>query len=112
MSEPAIPPEFSVVVERQDDGDVVRVVGELDLSTVTELTEATRPLVERSRTVLFDLSGLSFVDSSGLRFFVGLHHAARRDGFAFTMTRPRHRVFRAFEVTTLDTILPWADGPA
>lgn len=109
MSESAPAPEFSVTIEPGAERDLVRVVGELDLATVGELRQATEQLVASGRTAFFDLEGLTFVDSTGLRYFVGLYQAAQRDGFAFTMSRPRHRVFRAFEVTTLDTLLPWAE---
>lgn len=106
------PPPFAVTVEAHNGREVVRVVGELDLATVGELEAATEPLVTEGRTVFFDLRGLTFVDSTGLKYFVGLYHAAQRDGFAFTMTHPPHAAFRAFEMTTLDTVLPWTDDPA
>ncbi len=40
-----------------------------------------------------------------------VHKAARRDGFDVALRRPRPEVFRAFEVTTLDRLLPRTDEP-
>jgi anti-anti-sigma factor len=104
-----LPPEFSVSVETIDGRAVVRVVGELDTATVDELREATRELAAEGRTVTYDLGGLSFIDSTGLNFFVQAHKAAQRDGFEFALRRPRPEVFRAFELTTLDKLLRWTE---
>lgn len=113
MTEAPPPPEFSVSVEETPHGGiVVSVVGELDIHAVQQLDEATLALREAGRALFFDLGGLTFIDSSGLRFFVSLHHATRRDGLAFTMSRPGYRVMRAFELTALDGVLPWADLPS
>jgi anti-sigma B factor antagonist len=66
------PPEFEIHPEdNHADGRVVailRVIGEVDLAHADELTE--QLLSERCRgadAVLLDLSGLEFMDSSGLR---------------------------------------------
>ena len=103
------PDEFTVVVDRGDDADVVRVTGDLDMATVTELNATTYPLLERDLTLVIDLGGLSFVDSAGLNYFLQLQRASQRDGFTFSMRRQRPAVFRTFEMTALDTVLPWAD---
>ena len=111
MSDGTLPPDFSVVVESGVALDIVRIVGDLDMLTVIELQLATDALVAQARTVLYDLGQLTFVDSSGLHYFVSLQQAAQRSGFTFTLTRPRHRVYRAFEVTNLDEALPWVAEP-
>lgn len=106
-----MPPEFAVSVEPVDGHHVVRVTGELDLATVEELQRATDDLVVHGRTVDFDLDGLAFIDSTGLRYFVGLHQAAQRDGFSFRLRRPRPEVLHAFELTGIGDVMPWTDGP-
>jgi anti-anti-sigma factor len=102
------PEDFSVSVESHGDHDVVRVVGDLDMSTVAQLEEATGSLTASGRTLLIDLGGLSFIDSSGLRYFITLMKASQRDGFVFMIRRPRAEVFRTFQLTALDDVLPWA----
>lgn len=106
----AAPSEFSVEVDLDGDQIVVRVTGELDMFSVPQLAQACGELVPGGRPVVFDLDGLSFIDSSGLHFFVTAFRSAQRDqGFAFSATRPRPSVFRVFELMTLDRLLPWAD---
>ena len=104
-----MPPEFSVRVEREAAREVVRLIGELDLSTIEHLQEATEVLNGHGRSVHFDLGGLSFIDSTGLRYFVEILQLAQREGFTLTLTRPRPDVFRVFELTSLDGLLPWSD---
>ncbi len=98
-----------MTVENIGGRDVVRVVGELDVATVPELRDETRELMTAGRTVTYDLDGLSFIDSTGLNYFVQAAKVAQQDGFAFTVRRPRPEVFRAFELTALDTLLHWVD---
>jgi anti-anti-sigma factor len=103
-------PEFSVEVDTAGEQIVVRVFGELDMFSVVQLGQATENLVSGGRSVRFDLGGVSFIDCSGLNFFVAAFQRAQRDqGFAFTVTRPQRSVFRAFELATLDRLLPWCD---
>lgn len=103
------PLEFSVSVTTEGASYVVRVTGELDLGTVPELALKTRKLVAEGQTVRYELGGLTFIDSTGLRYFLDVYEAAQRDGFAFSITRPRGDVLRAFKVTALDDVMPWAD---
>jgi anti-anti-sigma factor len=48
----------------------VRLSGELDLSTVTKLTETLQGIVSSAGDLEVDLAGLSFMDGSGLRALV------------------------------------------
>ncbi len=104
-----MPPGFSVAVEASDGRDVVRVTGELDMATVDVLSDATRGLIRAGRTVEFDLTGLSFIDSTGLKYFIQARRVAERDGFAFTVRRPPPIVFRTFQLTSLDGLFSWVE---
>ena len=47
-----------------------RLVGELDASNVTKLSEALRPEIERGGDLTLDLAGLAFMDSTGIQVLV------------------------------------------
>lgn len=52
-----------------------RLVGELDMASVRELREAFRPVLSGRqivRSMILDLTELTFLDSSGVRAFVDL----------------------------------------
>lgn len=89
-----------------DQGRVVVLCGELDVSTCPALSEH---LAAPPRPFLvLDLSGLTFIDSSGL----GAIHSARQrsihDGGTLVVARPTPIVRRVFEITGLDSwITEW-----
>jgi len=57
------------VVAQKLDGDVltIAIVGELDIATVHLLEEAQRSVEGRYRALRYELVGLEFMDSAGLR---------------------------------------------
>jgi anti-anti-sigma factor len=89
-----------------DGGHVVALRGELDVSTRHQL--ASHAAGSPGALVVFDLSQLTFIDSSGL----GAVHAARQQaitrGGTLVVSRPTPMVQRVFEITGLDTwIADW-----
>ena len=100
--------EFSIDVGGGPDGSVVAPRGELDMATEGRLRAALQRQAEHGAVTL-DLSGLRFVDSSGLRLILETAEAARRDGFAFTMLPGSPSVQRLFEVSGVMELLPFAD---
>ncbi|HEY2719409.1 MAG TPA: STAS domain-containing protein, partial [Solirubrobacteraceae bacterium] len=66
---------------REQDGARLTLSGELDIATVPRLEAAVdATLTGDLRTLTIDLSGLSFVDSSGLRMFIVLDQRASEEG--------------------------------
>ena len=65
--------EFSVVVERNDDVGLMRIVGELDIETHQQVLDAIRdPSLDGVTQWAIDCSDLSFVDSGGLRALLSI----------------------------------------
>ena len=80
---------------------VLRVGGELDLSTADGLEAAVRRLVaRRPRLVVLDLSGLAFLGSSGLAVVT----SAAATGVALRIVAPGS-LARIFALTALDKVL-------
>ena len=71
--------EFRVDVGGGPDGRVVTPRGELDMATQGELRAALERQAARGAVTL-DLSGLRFIDTSGLRLVLETAEAARRGG--------------------------------
>jgi len=81
------------------DRDVVRVApwGELDIAAVESLTEELDALWQAGFTrVVLDLSGLTFIDSSGLHLVVTQTAAARSAGHSLTLVPGPDSVQRVF----------------
>jgi anti-anti-sigma factor len=114
MSTPltAEPVRFEVTELRESARVRLRVRGELDLATTELLADRLRRLRERNAAVLLDLDELAFIDASGLRVVLDAAGDARRDGWAFTVTRGSAPVRRLFELLEVDEHLRIEAGPS
>lgn len=59
-----------LTIEKTQDPRGLRLVGELDASNVTSLTEALEPDVAQGGELTLDLAGLAFMDSTGIQVLV------------------------------------------
>ena len=72
---------FSVRIESRNEVCWVRLTGEMDMAAVPILQDELTALDTSPAKLLIDLSGLKFVDSSGLKYLIDLHrrHSAADD---------------------------------
>jgi anti-anti-sigma factor len=88
----------------------VALVGELDLSTVAKVQdELDRVEADSPRTVIVDLSKLTFLDSTGLRCIVTADERAREAGRRMVIVRGPDPVQRVFAITRLEERLEMVD---
>ena len=85
----------------------VELRGELDLATAGMVADRLRSLRERREPVVLDLDALQFMDATGLRVVLTAADEARRDGWAFSVTRGSAPVRRLFGLLELDGRLPF-----
>lgn len=97
---------FSVSAENVDGIAVVTVTGEVDAHTADQVRTAVEAGIEPGARLVADLSGVSFLDSTGLGVFVtALKHLREQDGsLDLVVTSPR--VMKVFELTGLDVLIP------
>jgi len=94
--------------ERSDDRYVIALEGELDLDGVERVTEELeRAEASDARQIVLDLSGLTFMDSSGVRLIVCANLRSRADGDRLRLIRGSARVQRVFELTGVLDRLPF-----
>ena len=98
---------FSIrVLTMQAQAVRVRVSGEVDLSTAPELERALVQEICAAREVLLDLSGVSFIDSSGLHAIVTAARAAQSNGGALSLdSRLPDQARRVLEITGLQSLV-------
>lgn len=102
------PSRFDIRREHREGKDRLRIVGELDMATATRLDDTVSALLSQgTRELVIDLSGLSFVDSSGLRLLIILNDRAAADGWHLQLVRPPNDAFVVFRVTGADRHLPF-----
>jgi anti-sigma B factor antagonist len=92
---------------------VVAPTGELDLSGAAVLEGELERLAAEPElgTVVLDLRGLEFMDSSGLRLVVLADMRAREAGRRFALIRGDDTVHRVFEITRMAERLEFVDAP-
>lgn len=101
-----------LTVDVEEDGDalLISASGELDISTTGALdAELQRALDGKATRVILDLSGLSFVDSTGLRLLAIAVSHAKANGTQLRMRDGSEAVKRTLQVTGLDHTLPLTD---
>jgi anti-sigma B factor antagonist len=84
---------------------IIKVSGELDLSTVDTLRQAAEEHLEAGQTLILDLSGLTFCDSTGLGAMIRLHQRADTTGATLILCELRRRVTELLAVTGVDQVL-------
>lgn len=104
------PVDFRVEAQPQGALTVVTVEGELDVHTAPQLSSALDGIYASGQAVVVDLSGVPFMDSTGLSVFVtALKRTKEADGqLGLVVTEPA--VLKVFTITGLDTVLAVHDS--
>jgi len=100
--------EFEVRTESVDGAVLVRVIGELDLSTHEQLRQPLMEAAGSGSTVVIDLAECEFIDSSGIRALLLGHEAlANDDGRKpLLIAAPQPQVMRVLEMTGVGEAFP------
>ena len=84
---------------------VLAVGGELDTYTAPTLRDRLADLQESgTNTVVIDLSGVDFLDSTGLGVLVASLERAKQLGGALPLVCAEERILRLFRITGLDAV--------
>lgn len=101
MSTPAASPHDGDL-DLEIEGHTLRVRGEIDAHSAHQLGTALRA---QDGDVEVDLSGVGFVDSSGLRVLIEAHQMIEGRGDVLTLADPSPAVQRMFELSAVDGYL-------
>jgi anti-sigma B factor antagonist len=94
-----------VETEESGDGIVIRVAGDVDLYSSPELRKAVLAAIPRSKHgAEVDLSGVTYMDSSGVATLVEGLRSAREHDTSFTLISPSDAVMKVLELARLDTV--------
>jgi anti-sigma B factor antagonist len=96
--------ELSIEVTREGNDATVTLAGELDLSTAPDLQDALADLTGEPRTVVVDLSGLEFCDSTGLAALLGAHKTLSDYGGTLELLAPNPMLVNLVRITGLDDV--------
>ena len=98
----------AVELTRSDEAGavVIAVSGDLDIATADELFREAHETLRGGApaSLVLDLSGVAFLDSSGIGTLVELRNVATDTGGALTLRHPSDRTKRLLEITALDRV--------
>lgn len=96
--------------EREGAVHTVALSGELDLAGAAGVEEELKRVqATDAGVIVLDLSGLTFIDSTGIRLVVSAGARSRADSNRLTVLRGPAAVQRAFEATGVEKLIPFAD---
>ena len=103
------PTKFEIAQSEDGGTAVLSVTGELDMNTVEVLSERVEQQLDAGALALvIDLSGLAFMDSSGLRLLIALHDRAREEVWTLRLRAPRDQAASmVLRATGADEALPF-----
>lgn len=96
--------DFELRPSRIDDVTVFLLKGPLTLSTMFDLQSRLRD--PELKGIIFDLSGVPYMDSAGLGVLLRQYTHTRIGGHLFALTGVSPRVSVNFEITQTDQVLP------
>jgi len=104
------PGDLKISSERDGDVHTIALHGELDLATADEVErELRRVEATDARSIVVDLSGLSFMDSTGISVILSADVRSRADSNRLGLVQGPAAVQRVFELSGVVDLLPFAD---
>lgn len=98
---------LTVDVRQKEDVQIISLSGELDLASGQGLPDVLTDLA--GSVLVVDLTGLTFMDSSGISALVQARQRLGDRGTSLVRTRPRGRVANTLEIVGLsEWIMPWS----
>ncbi|MEN9646944.1 MAG: hypothetical protein RL238_3613 [Actinomycetota bacterium] len=92
---------------------IVHLTGELDVSQTLQVRDVVLAEIGPGRRLVVDLSGVPFIDSSGLGMLVAAHRASIKESGWFAVCGADATVTRVFELTRTNRVLHiFADAAA
>ena len=83
---------------------VASLSGDVDLESSPRARELLLGLVLGGRSVLVDLSGVGYIDSSGVASLIEAFQLARRSGTGFALVAPTPSALRVLQLARLDRV--------
>ena len=107
-----------IEVESINNGVIIRITGEVDLSVSPEIKEKILEQIElhkkehnfnMAKSVYADLSSVSYIDSSGIASLIQSHQQAAKSGANFYLFKSSEAVMKVIKLARLDSIFKLTD---
>ena len=94
--------EFDINEQGRAGSSVISVRGEVDIATATRFREFLEASIEGDPdAVVIDLTGVTFIDSTGLGVLIGARKRCDAAGHSLRLVVSEPRILKVFEITGL-----------
>ncbi len=101
---------LGIELDSRGETTVVRVTGAAGADVSAQMNRTIQEAAQTGPVLLaIDLSGLSFISSTGLGGLVGAHVSMERDGVTMCLVNPHKMIREVLEVTRLNTLFRVVD---
>lgn len=97
-------------VSERDNAVIVALEGEVDLATSPEARRVLLDAVDRKQPVMVDMSGVTYIDSSGVASLVESLQKARRTGVDLALVSVSDSALRVLRLARLDRVFSIYDS--
>jgi anti-sigma B factor antagonist len=97
--------EFSIEAAQDGDATVIHVRGEIDIATCERLRDAIEPHLGPQQTIILDLSGVAFMDSSSLPVLLHARSTLTADGGSLVLRNPSVAARRLLTIAGVQHLL-------
>lgn len=103
---------MTVTITAVEGSGVAALAGRLDLRNAADVSLRLADLLHDAGTLTVDLTGIDFIDSSGLGALIGLQRQATREGKSLTIVPPEGPAREIFSLTRTDAYFTMATAAA
>jgi len=96
---------FLTEVVRDGDAIVIFVKGEVDIAACERLRDVIEPNMGPQQTIVLDLSGVEFMDSSSLPYLVQARSVLTQDGGSLKLRNPSVSAHRLLTLADAEALL-------
>ncbi len=101
---PSVPRLLQLSTEKGSEQITVRCVGRITSDTASDFQETIRGLIPETKRIVLDLTGVDYVDSSGLGALVSIYMHATRSESVVELANPKQRIRDLFKMTKLSSV--------
>jgi anti-anti-sigma factor len=104
-----VPQKLSLEVAAEGDAVTIRLHGEVDLAGKPLIDDAVDALEIAGRDLIIDLSGVTFMDTTGIKFLIETKRRCDAGGAHLVVASPTPSVRRLLEICSVHELLGLTD---
>lgn len=96
----------------REDYNILELNGDIVFENSNQVKTDIKEILKKHdiKEIILDISGVTFVDSSGIGVFISIFKFIREKNGKMALAGPKQKVYRVFELTRIDQIIDIYDS--